>query len=82
MIKLTDIDDWRITDQEDYLMNAVFVKAKFSEKAKREHEHCCFCWEKFSKIDLNEGFCTSDCKYWVCENCFNDFREMFKFELK
>lgn len=75
-------DDWRITDQEDYLMNTVFFKANFNEKAKREHEHCCFCWEKFSKTDLNEGFCTIDGKYWVCETCFNDFKERFKFELK
>lgn len=75
-------DDWRITNQEDYLMNAVFVKTKFSEKEKREHEHCSFCWEKFNKTDLNEGFCSIDGKYWVCETCFYDFKERFKFELK
>ena len=31
--------------------------------------------------DLNSGYCTKDKKHWVCEDCFNDFKEMFNFKL-
>lgn len=49
-----------------------------------DHEHCAFCWDKFSENseDLNKGYCTLDKKYWICEDCFNDFKEMFNFKVE
>ena len=36
----------------------------------------------WNKEDLTQGYCTADQKYWICEECFNDFKEMFKFEVE
>lgn len=75
-------DDWRRNGQEKYLTDAelIFTDAfqKFSDKW--DHEHCEFCWEKFSSAegDLHSGYCTPDFKHWICTDCFEDFKEEFR----
>ena len=43
------------------------------------HEHCEFCWTAFSahEDDMHSGYCTPDYYRWICEECFQDFQEMF-----
>ena len=43
-----------------------------------------FCWDKISeeKEDLNFGYCMEDEHHWVCETCFNDFKDMFKWKVE
>ena len=55
--------------------------SKYSEKW--EHDHCEFCGLKFSEKegDLHHGYCTEDEYYWICENCFEDFKEMFHWKV-
>ncbi len=77
-------DDWRLLNQKEYLMTAKLIKAAYKPKNENlDHEHCSFCWDKFSANpeDLSVGFQTVDGKYWICEECFEDFKEMFGFEV-
>ena len=80
-------NDWRLTCQEDYLMNAALKRVTHYKKhsEKWDHEHCDFCWAKFMEGDyadvLHEGYCTLDEKHWICEQCFQDFKDMFKFTI-
>ena len=46
------------------------------------HEHCEFCWEKALTDKECSFYCTEDMRYWVCEECFNDFKEKFNWEEK
>ena len=69
--------DWRLNGQEAYLQG---VKLCFREyDISREHDHCKFCWDKFSgdEDSLHAGYVTEDGKRWICPACFNDFKEMF-----
>ena len=78
-------NDWRLLNQQEYLMNAKLKKAEYKMPSEKwDHDHCAFCCDKFSEIkeDLTQGYCTADQKYWICEECFNDFKEMFKFEVE
>lgn len=78
-------DDWRLFNQKDFLMNAKLIKMKYSKPSdKWDHDHCSFCWDKFSESDddLQQGYCTEDGKYWICEECFNDFKDMFHFKVE
>lgn len=78
-------NDWRLLNQEEYLMNAKFAKSEYKKPSEKwDHDHCAFCWDKFSESDgdLQEGYCTPDKKYWICEECFNDFKEMFRFKVE
>ena len=78
-------NDWRLTCQEDYLMNATLKHITHFTKHsdKWDHEHCSFCWAKFMEGDyadvLHEGYCALDEKHWICEQCYQDFKEMFHF---
>ena len=77
------IDDWRLTDQMDYLYKAPLIKAKFRRAGSNDHEHCEFCWEKFGEENgvLHIGYCTCDRYRWICEQCYNDFKELFDWKL-
>ena len=71
-------DDWRIMGQQEYLSKKKMIYSSF-EKSCREHDHCEFCGRKFSMREgfMHEGYCTEDYYYWVCEKCFNDFKDQF-----
>ena len=55
-------NDWRLQGQEDYLMDAKLHYVRLEPYSEEwEHEHCEFCWEKFSQDGefLKEGYCTA-----------------------
>ena len=73
-------DDWRLQGQEEYLSGRELMLSKhIPANDKNDHDHCEFCWAKFAQIegDLHEGYCTIDRHSWICETCFNDFKDMF-----
>ncbi len=41
------------------------------------HAHCEFCWDKALTYEACTFYCTEDMYHWICEKCFNDFREKF-----
>ena len=82
-------DDWRLRGQEEYLQGMKFTYKKFMSVGDRsDHEHCEFCWHKFMEQPegvedcTSEGYCSMDGKYWVCESCFEDFKDMFGWEVE
>ena len=46
------------------------------------HEHCEFCWEKALTDKDCVFYCTEDMYYWICAECFRDFREKFNWKVK
>lgn len=48
-----------------------------------DHDHCEFCTEKFSNNDgdLHIGYSTKDNRIWICEECFNYFKDIFKWNV-
>lgn len=41
------------------------------------HAHCEFCWEKAATDKECVFYCTKDMQYWVCPECFRDFKDLF-----
>ncbi len=76
-----DSNDWRLTNQEKYMKNLIFIRKKYDGK---DHDHCSFCWSKFgyNESDISDGYCSIDGKHWVCDNCFKDFQTEFGFKVK
>lgn len=78
-------NDWRLTNQEGRLTGRPMARIPYFRWSETwDHEHCDFCGSKFSSAedDLHEGYVTADDWYtWVCPECFEDFREMFRWEL-
>ena len=73
-------DVWRRRGQNEYMTNMKFRYAKFvPDHYGSLHTHCEFCWHTFMEKSegledcSSYGYCSSDGKYWVCEECFHDF---------
>lgn len=76
--------DWRLVNQHSYLDNKKLVFAEFEPSQLSDHRHCAFCWDKFGKGEnlLAAGYCTSDKKWWICEQCYEDFKEQFQWQVE
>ena len=81
-------DDWRLQGQENYLMGVTLVRRLYRQNPynpKWDHDHCEFCWEKFSLVDsentIQSGYASLDDYRWICPTCFEDFKNMFKWKV-
>lgn len=79
-------DDWRLQGQETYLKGVHLWWKRYVRYSERwEHDHCEFCWAKFMVEDypdvLHEGYATEDNYRWICEQCFDDFKVLFEWEV-
>ena len=77
-------DDWRRQGQELNLTGAKFYFRTYKPyRIGWDHDHCAFCSDKFSqnKTDHTEGYCTIDEYYWICSECYHDFKDEFKWEI-
>ena len=41
------------------------------------HAHCDFCWATAMTNQPCEVYCTKDMNYWICKDCFEDFKRQF-----
>ena len=79
-------NDWRLTNQDEYLLGIKLYKRKFFRFNETwDHDHCSFCWAKFMVEDvpdaLHEGYATEDSSHWICVKCFEDFKNMFQWDV-
>ncbi|MBI4617234.1 MAG: hypothetical protein HY720_26715 [Planctomycetes bacterium] len=85
---MVDLSDWRLTGQENYLLEVELQWRTYRRYPKNpawDHDHCSFCWATFMVEEhpgvLHEGFCTLDEYHWICADCFDDFRELFRWRV-
>ncbi|MBQ7171519.1 MAG: hypothetical protein IJR89_04500 [Clostridia bacterium] len=79
------MNDWRLTDQAEYLFEKELKYQIYRPQSKDwDHDHCEFCGDKFSELegDLHIGYTANDGYYWICEKCFNDFKVQFHWTVK
>jgi len=75
-------NDWRMMGQEKYLKGVRLMRSKWVTLDNTwDHDHCKFCGEKLDASTEALAYCTEDYYYWICETCFNDFKEAFGWEL-
>ena len=78
------MEDWRLTNQLDYLFREKLIRKNFLDFPEKEHEHCSFCWGKFGDDEnmYKFGYCTKDAYHWICDKCFEDFKDMFEWSIE
>ena len=75
-------NDWRLLDQEEYLKGKTLKHSKWvTLRESWDHDHCEFCNETIHEA-TQMAYCTTDYYYWICEECYNDFKEMFEWVLE
>lgn len=80
--------DWRLMNQERYLMKKTLYFHKYQKYSEKwEHDHCDFCSKKFMENCENIDFCTTsgystvDNYHWICSDCYEDFMEIFEWTI-
>ena len=75
---MIDKDDWRLTNQMNYLFEKQLQHIRYKpQNSEWDHDHCEFCNCKIT-IATGKAYCTLDQYHWICDNCFSDFCELFK----
>ena len=73
--------DSRLNGQEKYLINAHLIQNSCQEEPSKQ-KYCEFCMKKMVfNSEYEKCYATKDRKYWICEKCFEDFKDMFNFRL-
>jgi hypothetical protein len=78
-------NDWRLMDQMGYLFQKELRHLQWRPYREGwDHDHCEFCNASLSEDggDFHIGYCTSDEYYWICPECFADFKEMFQWTVQ
>jgi hypothetical protein len=83
---MRETNDWRLTNQERYLKGVALRWQPYSPASPgNDHDHCEFCFAKFmhngGPDTLVEGFATSDRYRWICKTCFDDFADLFEWQV-
>ena len=61
----------------------LFLLPYKAKSTKWDHDHCEFCWQKFTEDrpdTAHEGFTTEDRYYWVCRECFELFKDEYRWK--
>ena len=79
------MDDWRITNQMQYLYRErLRLRSYAPENPVNDHDHCEFCFAKFMLGNENqmqdEGYATDDGYRWICKTCYVDFKTLFDWQ--
>ena len=75
-------NDWRLTNQEKYLKGVRLFWQQYTTYSQEwDHDHCEFCWAKFMENGgpgiLTAGYTTEDNYRWICQRCYEDFKDRF-----
>jgi hypothetical protein len=86
---MADDSDWRLMGQEKYLQGVSLHHRRYRRPLNNpdwDHDHCEFCWAKLMVEDypevLHQGYCTQDEYYWICDECFRDFKSRFNWTVR
>jgi hypothetical protein len=75
-------DDWRLTNQRDYLSDVALKQIPWKTKQPDwDHDHCVFCWDTIDE-NVTDAYCTKDERIWICKACFEDFKEEFNWSIE
>lgn len=70
-------EDWRLTNQLEYLNNKNLIKTKYVPyRTGWDHDHCAFCNEEINE-KTGISYATEDKYHWICNECYEDFKKIF-----
>ena len=73
--------DWRLTNQMNYLFQKKLLKQKYKPfREEWNHDHCEFCSQRIDS-SLPYAYTTEDNYYWICPECYCDFKDMFEWDV-
>lgn len=80
---MIDKDEWRLQINDvEYLKNKCINPTDGAEITEHMpyHKKCVFCWDKVENTHHQWWFMPEDMSCCICEECYNDFKEMFEWK--
>ena len=76
---MTEKDDWRLLNDVERLKNKEINPTDGEEIVKHAPylKKCIFCWDEVQDNPHLWWFIPTDMSCCICEECFNDFKDMF-----
>ena len=75
---MTNKNDWRLANQMNYLYKKQLLHTSYeSFRSNWDHDHCSFCGDNIDR-STKMAYCTTDKYHWICEGCFEAFKNMFE----
>ena len=79
---MSEKKEWYIEQFEDneHLHNKILKKVQFGlPYSHSDHEHCEHCWARISNVegDDHQGYYEPTSDSWICEECYNEYRELY-----
>ena len=81
-------DDWRLEfgKNPDFYKKYKWSLQKWTQTREHwDHDHCEFCNSKFMDLEkpgiLRQGWTDEEQTYWICQECFEDFKEKYKWNI-
>ena len=84
LYKITFPEFWKkaYTEKNEFYQLILADAHRFVQTAKRGEEYLDFCWRKATTDEASDFYCTKDLRYWICQECFDAFREPFGWTVK
>lgn len=84
---MSNVQDWRLETTANLNLEGRSIEwvRWTAPKESWDHDHCVFCWQKFMEADIPDvqhyGWHTEDGQYWICQQCFVDFKDRFNWKV-
>lgn len=77
---MAEKDDWRLLNDVGYLKGKSINPTCGAEILQKSNylKRCIFCWDKVDDTDYSFWFVPEDISCCICEECYNDFFDMFE----
>lgn len=82
-------NDWRldIAQEPSFYEKFTWELKKWTQtRSNWDHDHCDFCGTEISNIINDEiqniGWTNDDEYYWICETCFDDFKDLYQWKIR
>ncbi|MDE6924087.1 MAG: hypothetical protein K2P59_02340 [Acetatifactor sp.] len=81
---MNEKDDWRLEVKDAESLKSECINPTDGEEIVKYAPHlksCFFCWEEVRDTPLQRWFIPENVSCCICEECYNDFKEVFGWKL-
>ena len=74
-----------VTSKGEELASRGVIDKKYLDKKRIHHTWdtpCEFCWKEALTSKCCTFYCTQNFEHWICQECFNDFKDKFSWTVK
>jgi len=77
-----DAFNGRVQHMKEKLKGIALMRSKWTTiDDSWDHDHCKFCMKTLDASTEELAYCSEDYYWWICEECFQEYRDEFEWNL-